>query len=171
MRSPPGAGSADARHRPRASSADAPGAAASGAPAMTAAEQTSLRDESLSWAAQHGLLVATEGAPGGATMPAVFTHAPVSLLPTPFPRGAFELAVEVSPFFAELSDLVSRDHAFLETTLSGVLETDAFTKRLWDVYIACGAQAGRHGCEVGVLRADYMPVSYTHLTLPTTPYV
>ena len=156
MRSPPGAGSADARHRPRASSADAPGAAASGAPAMTAAEQTSLRDESLSWAAQHGLLVATEGAPGGATMPAVFTHAPVSLLPTPFPRGAFELAKEVSPFFAELSDLVSRDHAFLETTLSGVLETDAFTKRLWDVYIACGAQAGRHGCEVGVLRADYM---------------
>jgi glutathione synthase len=110
----------------------------------------------LSWAAQHGLLVATEGSPGGATMPAVFTHAPVSLLPTPFPRGAFELAVEVSPFFAELSDLVSRDHAFLETTLSGVLETDAFTKRLWDVYIACGAQAGRHRCEVGVLRADYM---------------
>jgi glutathione synthase len=156
MRSPPGAGSADARHRPRASSADAPGAAASGAPAVTAAEQTSLRDESLSWAAQHGLLVATEGAPGGATMPAVFTHAPVSLLPTPFPRGAFELAKEVSPFFAELSDLVSRDHAFLETTLSGVLETDAFTKRLWDVYIACGAQAGRHRCEVGVLRADYM---------------
>ena len=156
MRSPPGVGSADARHRPRASSADAPGAAASGAPAMTAAEQTSLRDESLSWAAQHGLLVATEGAPGGATMAAVFTHAPVSLLPTPFPRGAFELAAEVSPFFAELSDLVSRDHAFLETTLQGVLETDAFTKRLWDVYVACGAQAGRHRCEVGVLRADYM---------------
>ena len=154
MRTPPG--SADARHRPRASAADAPGAAASGAPAMTDAERASLRDESLSWAAQHGLLVATEGAERGATMAAAFTHAPVSLLPTPFPRGAFERAVAVSPSFAELSDVVSRDHAFLETTLAGVLETDAFTRALWDVYVKSGAQAGRHACECGVLRSDYM---------------
>lgn len=154
MRTPPG--SADARHRPRASAADAPGAAASGAPAMTDAERASLRDESLSWAAQHGLLVATEGAERGATMAAAFTHAPVSLLPTPFPRAAFERAVAVSPSFAELSDVVSRDHAFLETTLAGVLETDAFTRALWDVYVQSGAQAGRHACECGVLRSDYM---------------
>ena len=156
MRTPPGAGPADARHRPRASAAAAPGTAASGAAALTDAERTLLRDESLSWAAQHGLLVATEGAPSGATMAATFTHAPVSLLPTPFPRGAFELAEEVSPLFAELSDLVSRDHAFLEATLAGVLETDAFTRALWDVYVASGGQAGRHECEVGVLRSDYM---------------
>ena len=157
MRAFPGAGSVDAGLRPRASAADAKSAtAASETPAMTDAERTSLRDEALSWAAQHGLLVATEGAPSGATMAARFTHAPVSLLPTPFPRAAFELAAEVSPLFAELSDSVSRDHAFLETTLSGVLETDAFTRALWDVYVRCGGQDGRHACEVGVLRSDYM---------------
>ena len=71
--------------------------------------------------------------------------------------GAFELAAEVSPFFAELSDLVSRDHAFLENTLRGVLETDAFTKRLWDVYVACGAQAGR------ARRQDALPLAHTEL--------
>ena len=128
----------------------------SGAPPLSEAETTALRDEAISWAAQHGLLVATASSDAGATTPAAFTHAPVALLPTPFPRDVFELALRVSPHFAALSDAVSRDDAFLREHLAGVIRTDDFTERLWRVYESCGAQAGRHPVELGILRSDYM---------------
>ena len=67
----------------------------SGAPPLSEAETTALRDEAISWAAQHGLLVATASSDAGATTPAAFTHAPVALLPTPFPRDVFELAPQI----------------------------------------------------------------------------
>ena len=115
-----------------------------------------LRDEAVSWAAQHGLLIGTESSDAGAHMAASFTHAPVAVLPTPFPRDVFELAVKVSPLFASLSDAVSRDDAFLRETLAGVILTDDFTERIWRIYEACGAQEGRHPMELGILRSDYM---------------
>jgi glutathione synthase len=67
-------------------------------------------------------------------MPAAFTHAPIALLPTPFPRDVFDLALRVSPLFAALSDTVSRDHEFLRDTLAGVILTDDFTARIWRIY-------------------------------------
>ena len=89
-----------------------------------------MRDEAVSWAAQHGLLVGLDSAESGQAMCASFTHAPMSLLPTPFPREVFELALRVSPSFAALCDAVSRDDEFLRTTLSGVIKTDEFTRRI-----------------------------------------
>ena len=132
-------------------------ARASGAPADLSDETIrSMRDEAVSWAAQHGLLVGLDSAESGQAMCASFTHAPMSLLPTPFPREVFELALRVSPSFAALCDAVSRDDEFLRTTLSGVIKTDEFTRRIWDIYERCGAQEGRHRVELGVLRSDYM---------------
>ena len=132
-------------------------ARASGAPADLSDETIrSMLDEAVSWAAQHGLLVGLDSAESGQAMCASFTHAPMSLLPTPFPREVFELALRVSPSFAALCDAVSRDDEFLRTTLSGVIKTDEFTRRIWDIYERCGAQEGRHRMELGVLRSDYM---------------
>ena len=132
-------------------------ARASGAPADLGDETIrSMRDEAVSWAAQHGLLVGLESDESGQAMCASFTHAPMSLLPTPFPREVFELALRVSPSFAALCDAVSRDDEFLRTTLAGVIKTDEFTRRIWDIYERCGAQEGRHRMELGVLRSDYM---------------
>ena len=51
---------------------------------------------------------------------------------------------------------MSRDDAFLREHLAGVIRTDDFTERLWRVYESCGAQAGRHPVELGILRSDYM---------------
>ena len=48
-------------------------------------------------------------------------HAPVTLLPTPFPRGAFEHAVRLAPAFNLLVDRVSRDPAYLRAALHSVL--------------------------------------------------
>ena len=150
--------SPNGRRLPRASSGDSSNnaCAASGAPSLTGSEKQCLRDEAVSWAAQHGLLVATDGATVGAAMASNFTHAPISLLPTPFPKDVFATAIAVSPRFAELSDLVSRDHEFLVEQLTGVLETDDFTAALWDVYLQSGGQAGRNEIELGILRSDYM---------------
>ena len=132
-------------------------ARASGAPADLSDETIrSMRDEAVSWAAQHGLLVGLDSDESGQAMCASFTHAPMSLLPTPFPREVFELALRVSPSFAALCDAVSRDDEFLRTTLAGVIKTDEFTRRIWDIYERCGAQEGRHRMELGVLRSDYM---------------
>ena len=133
------------------------GAHVSGAPADLSDDAVrSMRDEAVSWAAQHGLLVGLESDESGRAMCASFTHAPMSLLPTPFPRDVFELALRVSPSFAALSDAVSRDDEFLRTTLAGVVKTDDFTRRIWDIYERCGGQEGRHPMELGILRSDYM---------------
>jgi hypothetical protein len=56
------------------------------------------------WCAQHGLVVAAAEA-------ATFTHAPLSLLPTPFPRAAFEQAQQLAAPFALLCAAVARDAA------------------------------------------------------------
>ena len=112
------------------------------APPLSEAATTALRDEAISWAAQHGLLVATASSDAGATTPAAFTTRP-GAPPHPLPRDVFELALRVSPHFAALSDAVSRDDAFLREHLAGVIRTDDFTERLWRVYESCGAQAGR----------------------------
>ena len=130
--------------------------AVTGGPALTDDEATALRHEAISYAAQHGLLVATESSESGATMPSTFTHAPIALLPTPFPADVFALATRVAPLFASVSDAVSRDDAFLRETLAGVIRADDFTRRVWDIYERCGGQEGRHPMELGVLRTDYM---------------
>ena len=133
------------------------GAHVSGAPVDLSDDAVrSIRDEAVSWAAQHGLLVGLESDESGRAMCSSFTHAPMSLLPTPFPRDVFELALRVSPSFASLSDAVSRDDEFLRTTLAGVVKTDDFTRRIWDIYERCGGQEGRHPMELGILRSDYM---------------
>ena len=154
-----GAGSSGrARDAPRAAAAASPRSVGiSGAPPdLSDASKRALRDEAIAWAAQRGLLVGTDGSDAGSAMCAHLTHAPFAVLPTPFPRDVFDLAADVSPAFAALSDAVSRDDAFLRECLRGVLETDDFTRRVWDVYESCGGQAGRVPVEAGVLRADYM---------------
>ena len=105
--------------------------------------------ECAAWAVEHGLMVGTSSA-------GEFTHAPVSCGPTEFPRGAYELARETSPAFAELYDKVSRDDEFLRKTLAGAIKNDEFTAALWRIYEASGGQEGRVKAEVGVLRSDYM---------------
>jgi hypothetical protein len=121
----------------RAAAPDAP-------PPLTPRATADLRDEAVAWAAQHGLLIGTGSSEAGAPITASFTHAPIAVLPTPFPRDVFELALEVSPLFAALSDAVSRDDAFLRSTLAGVILTDDFTERIWRIYEACGGLALFH---------------------------
>jgi hypothetical protein len=53
------------------------------------------------------------------TVPGVgLVHAPLSLLPSPFPRQTFSQAIELAPLFKLLTDRVSQDAEFLQQTLA-----------------------------------------------------
>lgn len=53
------------------------------------------------------------------TVPGVgMVHAPVALLPMPFPEDRWKQACELAPIFNELVDRVSLDGKFLQESLS-----------------------------------------------------
>ena len=54
-------------------------------------------------------------------------HAPVSVLPVPFPRESFEKAKAAMQIFNKLIDRVSRDGAYLRNTLQAASNFDDFT--------------------------------------------
>ena len=54
-------------------------------------------------------------------------HAPISVLPVPFPRDSFEKAKAAMQIFNKLIDRVSRDGAYLRNTLQAASNFDDFT--------------------------------------------
>ncbi len=59
--------------------------------------------------------------------PRAAVHAPISVLPVPFPRDSFEKAKKAMQIFNTLIDRVSRDGAYLRSTLRAAAEFDEFT--------------------------------------------
>jgi hypothetical protein len=88
------------------------------------------------WSAQNGLVVA-------AAQAGTFTHAPLSLLPTPLPRDAFERARALAAPFGRLTAAVAADADFLRTTLAGACASDDFTARLFALFDLTRAQKAR----------------------------
>lgn len=101
--------------------------------AQTAAQ---LAEHALVWSAQNGLVVA-------AAQAGTFTHAPLSLLPTPLPRDAFERARALAAPFGRLTAAVAADADFLRTTLAGACASDDFTARLFALFDLTRAQKAR----------------------------
>ena len=57
-------------------------------------------------------------------------HAPLTVLPAPFPRGSFEKAKAAMELFNTLIDRVSRADDYLQSTLRPAAEYDDFTVSL-----------------------------------------
>eukprot|EP00899_Mesostigma_viride_P010761 jgi/Mesvir1/19687/Mv09956-RA.1 len=108
-------------------------------------------EHALVWAGLNGLQVVPPNSPN----PGAAMHAPVSLLPTPLPRAAYETVLRLAPAFNTIIDRVSADHAFLEQSLSSVAEVDEFTRRLLDILRATKGMA-RKNARLGIHRSDYM---------------
>ena len=87
-----------------------------------------------------------------------FTHAPFALFPRKFPKGAFEAAVRLAEPYNKLVDAVARHPTYLADALSGVLDGDAFTARLFDIYQNMrGADPNfAKRVHLGIHRSDYM---------------
>lgn len=54
-------------------------------------------------------------------------HAPVAVLPVPFPRESFETAKSVATIYNTLVDRVSQDDEYVESTLRLAAQYDDFT--------------------------------------------
>eukprot|EP00897_Mesotaenium_endlicherianum_P003739 jgi/Mesen1/3393/ME000192S02564 len=108
-----------------------------------------LVDRALVWASLHGLVVGDKNHEASGTHPGVgLVHAPVALLPTPFPRESFEQAVALATLFNDLADRVSQDGAFLQSTLARAAKTDSFTANLLRIH--------QQDIRLGMHRSDYM---------------
>lgn len=112
-------------------------------------------DLAVVWASQHGLIVGA----GVADKPLATVHAPLTVLPTQFPRGSFEKAKAAMQVFNTLIDRVSRDEDYLQTTLRPAAEYDDFTAKLLEIHR--NAQGVRHqrrdrDLVLALNRSDYM---------------
>lgn len=64
------------------------------------------------------------------------------LLPTPFPRRAFEKAVRLQTMFNELMHWVAHDTEFLCETLANTVKVDEFTGNLFNIFERIIAEGG-----------------------------
>jgi glutathione synthase len=89
--------------------------------------------------------------------------APVALVPNAFSRECFEYAESVQPIINVLIDMISRDRDFLLANLLSVAGSDAFTKRLLDIYSSLPDAVVKESVHLGLHRSDYM-IDYNPLT-------
>lgn len=121
-------------------------------------QRADLVEESISWACQHGLIY---GAGLSDPMSSAVVHAPLSLLPTAYPRDAFEKAVAASPLFNILMDAIASDTAYLQQVLATAALYDDFTASLLLVLEETTPErdslktAGRNA-DLAITRSDYM---------------
>jgi len=116
---------------------------------LSAEELEETVQDAVVWASQHGLLVgASEAAP------AAVVHAPMSLLPVPFPRKQFLGARAVASSFNSMIDAVSRDSAYLKATLTAAGQDDEFTGQLLKLSEELPTPATER--VLAINRSDYM---------------
>eukprot|EP00271_Cylindrocystis_brebissonii_P007597 TRINITY_DN21175_c0_g1_i1.p1 TRINITY_DN21175_c0_g1~~TRINITY_DN21175_c0_g1_i1.p1 ORF type:complete len:714 (+),score=87.55 TRINITY_DN21175_c0_g1_i1:209-2350(+) len=116
-----------------------------------------LVDDALTWAALHGLVVGDSRIEGSGEHPGTgIVHAPISLLPTPFPRALFDHAYSLAPYFNELADAVSEDGEFLQSTLKRAAKSDSFTAGLLDTHSKLMQDGISQNIRLGLHRSDYM---------------
>uniref|UniRef100_A0A6B2L3P6 Glutathione synthetase n=1 Tax=Arcella intermedia TaxID=1963864 RepID=A0A6B2L3P6_9EUKA len=101
-----------------------------------------LKEESVSWALSHGLMVS-----GGV--------APITLLPSSFSRPLIERALDISPIFNELVHQVSLNTDFIQKTLHSV-DHDQFTKNLLEILSQVTSEGVTQPIGLGIHRSDYM---------------
>jgi len=110
-------------------------------------EMDNLGDEADAWANGHGLQMMT----GTDEM---CTHAPITVLPSPFDKNAFNLAKELALPFNRLVDSVARNTPWLYSTLENV--TDDFTQRLMHISKSMEEEGISQKYYLGINRSDYM---------------
>ncbi len=146
---------------------------------LSTAELSELLPHALDYLYMHGAVV-NQAPPGVGAM-----HVPFSLLPYPFPATLLARAEALAPLFNLLVDAVSRDSAWLLSTLSGAAAADPFTGRLVALHreelarqaaadAAAADAAGaaglplQHPLRLGLHRSDYMLTVPSCGTLPPT---
>nr|KYP45550.1 hypothetical protein KK1_032909 [Cajanus cajan] len=119
-----------------------------------------LRDvahDALVWSSLHGLVIGDKSVQRSGSVPGVgMVHAPLALLPMPFPENQWREACELAPIFNELVDRVSLDAGFLQESLSRTKKADEFTSRLLDIHSEVLEIDKKQEIRLGLHRSDYM---------------
>ncbi|KAL1214893.1 Glutathione synthetase [Cardamine amara subsp. amara] len=113
--------------------------------------------DALVWSSLHGLVVGDKTYQKSGKVPGVgMMHAPIALLPTPFPEIHWKQACDVAPIFNELVDRVSLDGKFIQDSLSRTKKVDIFTSRLLDIHSKMLESNKKEDIRLGLHRSDYM---------------
>lgn len=82
--------------------------------------------------------------------------APFTLLPSPFPKREFQIALELQPTLNLLINSVAHDYEFLKRVLASTIAVDPFIATLFQIY----EEVLQHGApqiySLGLLRSDMM---------------
>ncbi|RDA88015.1 hypothetical protein CP532_3434 [Ophiocordyceps camponoti-leonardi (nom. inval.)] len=106
------------------------------------------------WSVANGLVVRPP--PGLVAAEAAAVCAPVTLFPSPFPRGCFEQANAVQSAYNELYASVSRDEDFLADMVKQVMDGDDFILSLWKLHLRVKQEGYTQPLSLGLFRSDYM---------------
>ncbi|KFK26472.1 hypothetical protein AALP_AA8G253600 [Arabis alpina] len=113
--------------------------------------------DALVWSSLHGLVVGDKTYQKSGKVAGVgMMHAPIALLPTPFPQVYWKQACDVAPIFNELVDRVSLDGKFIQDSLSRTKKVDVFTSRLLDIHSKMLESNKKEDIRLGLHRSDYM---------------
>ena len=103
-------------------------------PTLTPSQQDALAVRATTYALDSGItFLPRSWYSSGSPAPSASVHAPVSILPTPFPRRLFEEAQRIQRIYNILYSRVSRDFSFLDRVMGeeGVGGADEFIGSLW----------------------------------------
>ncbi|KAG0344186.1 hypothetical protein BG004_004663, partial [Podila humilis] len=128
---------------------------------LTEEQLTILKDAALDFALSHGLVVRPPPAPVSsgqdqAVLSTGVINAPISLFPTPFPKRAFQDALQIQPLYNQLVHDISEDDAFLKEIMESLSTVDDFVKRLYDLYLTVKKEGIAQPASLGIHRSDYI---------------
>ncbi|KAJ2923020.1 hypothetical protein H1R20_g14074, partial [Candolleomyces eurysporus] len=129
-------------------------------PQLTPEQLQILVGKATSRALATGLLYLPPGYPLDSPPPQAAIHAPLSLLPAPFPRESFKLAQEIQSVYNNLYAQIAMDTPFLDEVMGaekGVGRVDEFIGELWRGWKKL-RDSGRisQPLHLGLFRSDYL---------------
>ncbi|KAG1815416.1 glutathione synthase [Suillus variegatus] len=132
-------------------------------PQLTPEQLEALTLAATTYALSHGLLYLPPSQSPSNTQPRIPTtgiHAPLSLIPAPFPRAQFQAARELQSVYNVLYARVAMDTQFLDTVMGaeeGVGKADEFTGTLWRGWKRIREQGAlAQPLHLGLFRSDYL---------------
>lgn len=126
-------------------------------PALTDSQLEALHLQASTYALAHGLLYLPVQPP---LLPTSAIHAPLSLLPSPFPRRLFDFSQRIQSIYNVLYSRIAMDEDFLDQIMGtehGVGRVDTFTGQLWSGWKEIRDQGGvAQPLHLGLFRSDYL---------------
>ncbi|WVQ83241.1 glutathione synthetase [Cryptococcus sp. DSM 104549] len=122
-------------------------------PALSDTQLEALTLLASTYALSHGFTLLP---PAPTTPPTATISAPLSLLPTPFPRALYDLAVSLQPVYNALYARIALDWAFLDRVMGGsVSKVDEFQGELWRGWKQVREELVQEK-QLGLFRSDYL---------------